>query len=173
MGADLLLAEMRGSRTEAREQRLSLEWEAEARDESVGSVDEPVCGEGLTLRWMPRGFRQGVGIEHASNVGGGAAAGGAVEGHSSAGCVIHRSPLGFSIDGGGAAGWANQRFLVTIRRDQNQCFRRPKLLDAPASHGQPFRQGRLLLPRPLLMYGRTFPRAKPFESAGRLAEDSA
>ena len=56
-------------------------------------------------------------------------------------CVVGRCSFGNSFDGGGVAGRANQWFLVPIRRDQNQRFRCAILLDAPASHGRPFRQG--------------------------------
>ena len=51
------------------------------------------------------------------------------------GRVVGRRALGVSLDCARIAGGANQRFLVPIRRDQNQCFRRTVLLDAPASHG--------------------------------------
>jgi len=58
-----------------------------------------------------------------------------VEGNSTPGRIIRRRPLRGSFDSARIARGAHQRFLVPIRRDQNQSFRRAVLLDAPASHG--------------------------------------
>ena len=48
--------------------------------------------------------------------------------------VVGGGAVGCAVDGVGAAGGAYQRFLVSVRRDQNQRFRRAVLLDAPTSH---------------------------------------
>ena len=84
---------------------------------------------------MSGSFRERIGIEHAGNVGGRAAAGGAVQCDPAAGGIVGRRAFRSSLDCARRAGGAHQRFLVPIRRDQNQCFRRTVLLDAPASHG--------------------------------------
>lgn len=58
-----------------------------------------------------------------------------MEGNPTPGGIIDRRPIRGSFDRARIAGGAHQRFLVPIRRDQNQRFRRTVLLDAPASHG--------------------------------------
>src|SRR5882724_8166374 len=83
---------------------------------------------------MSGGFRESIGIEHAGNVGGNTPAGGAVERDPAAGGVVSRRAFWGSLDRARVARGAHQRSLVPIRRDQNQCFRRTVLLDAPASH---------------------------------------
>ena len=62
-----------------------------------------------------------------------------MERDSATGGVV-KGALGDSFDAAGVAGGAHERFLVPIRGDQNQCFRCPVLLDAPASHGLPLRR---------------------------------
>jgi plastocyanin len=57
-----------------------------------------------------------------------------MEGDSTPGGVVGRRALGGSFDCARITGGAHQWSLVPIRRDQNQCFRRAVLLDAPASH---------------------------------------
>jgi plastocyanin len=84
---------------------------------------------------MPGRFREGIGAEYAGDVGGGAAAGSAVEGDSPPGGVVGRRALGGSFHCARITRGAHQWSLVPIRGDQNQCFRRTVLLDAPASHG--------------------------------------
>ena len=80
-------------------------------------------------------------IEHTGDISGGAAAGRAMEGDSAAGGVVLGGSLGDTLHRGRAAGGAYQRLLVPIRSDEDQRFRRPVLLDAPASHSLPFRWG--------------------------------
>ena len=55
--------------------------------------------------------------------------------------ILAGGPFRDPLDIGGAAGGANQRFLVSVRRDQYQRFRRAVLFDPPTSHGLPFRLG--------------------------------
>jgi len=52
--------------------------------------------------------------------------------------VLTARSLGNPLDIGGTTGGTNQRFLVPIRRDQNQRLRRAVLLNPPTSHGRPF-----------------------------------
>ena len=64
-----------------------------------------------------------------------------MEGDAATGSIVVEGTLGDSLDRGGSTRRTDQRFLVPIGSDQNQRFRRPVLLDAPASHGLPFRWG--------------------------------
>jgi plastocyanin len=84
---------------------------------------------------MSGSFWQSVGVEDAGKVGGRSPAGCAVKCDFAARRVIRGRALGSTLDRAGITGGAHQRSLVPIRRDQNQCFRRAVLLDAPASHG--------------------------------------
>ena len=77
----------------------------------------------------------------AGDVDGTTAAGIAVEGHSTSLRIFAQGPEGSTLDIGCTARGTNQGFLVPVRRDQNQRFRRSVLFDAPTSHGLPFRQG--------------------------------
>jgi hypothetical protein len=49
--------------------------------------------------------------------------------------------FGSSINRGASTGGANQRFLVSVCRDQDERLRRPVFLNPPTSHGRPFRWG--------------------------------
>jgi hypothetical protein len=64
-----------------------------------------------------------------------------VEGDSPTLKVVSAGSLGKPIHGHRTTGGANQRLLVSVRRDQNQRFRRAVFLDAPTSHSRPFRRG--------------------------------
>jgi hypothetical protein len=55
--------------------------------------------------------------------------------------IVVAGPFGHAIHVKRATRGTNQRFLVPIRRDQNQRFWRAVLLDAPTSHSRPFRWG--------------------------------
>jgi hypothetical protein len=54
------------------------------------------------------------------------------------GAGASRDPLYFNR----ATRGTNQRFLVPICGDQNQCFRCAVLLDTPTAHGRSFQAGR-------------------------------
>jgi len=82
----------------------------------------------LSWRLRKRGATDGAGY-----VGGGPAAGVAVQGYAATLEVVG-CPHGGAFDVGGATGRADQRFLVPIRGDQNQRFRRAVLFHSPASH---------------------------------------
>ena len=72
-----------------------------------------------------------------------------MEGYPSTLSIFSAGALWNSIDFG-TAGGTDQRFLVAICRDQNQCFRSPVFLNAPTSHGRPFQRGivaQIWLPR--------------------------
>jgi hypothetical protein len=88
-----------------------------------------------------------------------------MEGDSAAGGVVLGGSLGDALHRGRAAGGAYQRLLVPIGSDQDQCFRRPVLLDAPASHSLPFRRGLVarnwLAPHVLEIYRSHSGRATP------------
>ena len=89
-----------------------------------------------------------------------------MEGDAATGSIVVEGTLGDSLDRGGSTRRTDQRFLVPIGSDQNQRFRRPVLLDAPASHGLPFRRGlvaRDWLTPPREIYGSPLGRA----TAGR------
>jgi hypothetical protein len=60
-----------------------------------------------------------------------------MERDSATGGVVMRA-LGDSFDAAGVAGGAHERFLVPIRGDQYERFRRAVFLDAPTSHGCTF-----------------------------------
>jgi hypothetical protein len=87
------------------------------------------------------GFRQRGPIQGTWDVSSGPPTGAAMQGHPAAGSIFGAGPFRGSFNRGGTTGGTNQRFLVPIRGDQNQCFRSPVLLDAPTTHGRPFRQG--------------------------------
>jgi hypothetical protein len=57
-----------------------------------------------------------------------------VEGNSATWRVITVRSFRYPFDGQRAARGTDQRFLVPIRRDQNQRFWRAVLLDAPTTH---------------------------------------
>jgi hypothetical protein len=93
----------------------------------------------------------------ARDVDGAAAAGIAVEGDPAALRVFAQRSDGRTLDFGRTARGTNQWFVVPVRRDQYQRFRRSVLFDAPASHRLPFRQGlhgtEVALPRLNAIYG--------------------
>src|SRR5215210_4891230 len=65
--------------------------------------------------------------------------------------IIGAGPFRHPFDRQRPAGGTDQRFLVPIRRDQNQRLWRAVLLDAPTSHSRPFWWGlmaRIWLPHP-------------------------
>ena len=64
-----------------------------------------------------------------------------MEGYSTPLDVIGAGSLRNPIYRYRTTGGTNQRLLVSVRRDQNQRFRRTVLLDAPTSHSRPFRWG--------------------------------
>jgi hypothetical protein len=85
-----------------------------------------------------------------------------MEGDSAALGVLTARSLGNPLDIGGTTGGTNQRFLVPIRRDQNQRLRRAVLLNSPTSHGRPFWWGlaRTSQPHPNPNLGPAFQRRK-------------
>jgi hypothetical protein len=58
-----------------------------------------------------------------------------VKGYAAALGIFGAGSFGNTIDSDGTTGGTDQRLLVSVRRDQNQRFRRAVLLDAPTSHG--------------------------------------
>jgi hypothetical protein len=64
-----------------------------------------------------------------------------MQGYPSALCVVGTRSFWKAFHCDGPTGRANQRFLVSVCRDQYESFRRPVLLHAPTSHGRPFREG--------------------------------
>lgn len=64
-----------------------------------------------------------------------------MESYSTALGILGAEPFGDAVDCNGTTRGTNQRFLVPIRRDQNQRFRRSKLFYTPTSHSRPFRRG--------------------------------
>src|SRR3990172_7347994 len=90
---------------------------------------------------MAGGFGKGRAAERSRDVSRRSAAGGAVERDLSALGVLGGGPLGGALHLARIAGGTHQRFLVPIRGDQNQRFRRAVLLDAPTPHSRPFRRG--------------------------------
>lgn len=89
----------------------------------------------LLLLMRARGFRKGRPVQRAGDVSGTAAAGGTMESNPATLGVFGTRSFGHSLDSYGAARGTDQRFLVPIRRDQNQRFRSSVLFNAPTSHG--------------------------------------
>ena len=92
----------------------------------------PNAGAGLGERRAVKG---------AGDVSRAAATGGTMESDPATLGVFGTGPFGHSLDSYRATRRTDQRFLVPIRRDQNQCFRCSVLLNAPTSHGRPFQWG--------------------------------
>lgn len=85
------------------------------------------------LMMLPRCLRKRRAAHGARNVRRGASTRTTVE-RDAAALEIVGGTMGCALDLGGTARGTDQRFLVPIRSDQNQGFRCPVLLDAPASH---------------------------------------
>ena len=92
------------------------------------------------MRWTGR-LRQGRAAQGAGNIGCTAAAVLAVQGHPAARCILRAGAFRVAFYSDAPTGRTNQRFLVSVCRDQDQRFRRPVFLHSPTSHGRSFQAG--------------------------------
>lgn len=64
-----------------------------------------------------------------------------MEGHPTTRSILGARSLRNTVHRYRTTGGTDQRFLVSVCRDQDQRLRRAVLLDAPTSHSRPFRWG--------------------------------
>src|SRR4051812_33029184 len=111
----------------------------------------------------PGRLGQGRAAESPRNVGRTTAARRAVQGYPAARRILGARAFGMAFYGDGPAGRTNQRFLVSVCRDQDERFGRPVFLHSPTSHGRSFQGGggtELAKPLPLRMYEKFLDHAK-------------